>query len=50
MNELFQEKLKEAKVNKEKIYQQMENEASNPKTQKYYKDNLVEIDLEILKD
>lgn len=48
MNKLFQEKLKEAKTNKEKIYKQMKNEASNPDLQKYYKDNLVEIDLEIL--
>ena len=50
MNELFQEKLKKAKANKEKIYKQMKNEASNPDIQKYYKANLVEIDLEILKD
>ena len=32
----------------ESLYKKMKKDASNPKTQKYYKDNLEEIDLEIL--
>ena len=44
----FKEKLEEVKANKEKVYKQMEKEASNPEVQKYYKDNLEEIDLEII--
>ena len=48
MKTLFQEKLKEAKANKERIYKQLKKDADNSKTQEYYKNNLEEIDLEIL--
>tara|TARA_B100000809_G_scaffold82221_1_gene80542 strand:+ start:164 stop:415 length:252 start_codon:yes stop_codon:yes gene_type:complete len=42
--------LEELKANKEKVYEQIKKEAADPETQKYYKDNLDETDLNILEN